>query len=544
MTNCSDRGCVKWSRRELLATAGGFTSFLGGLSAFSPSLWPQARDYGPPAWLPLQELEGMLQQLSEQHPDLMKLGTMGKSVEGRTLWVATLTDPSAPAETKEHVLLTTLHSGIERIGPSCMLYLMNWLLSGRPIARQTLRKQKIVCLPIVNPDGYVSGSFHNANGLDPYSSWTLEGPMEPEKNPEGVAVKKIMHQLQPEVHADMHGSILDFQGSIHADTAAAYSNVSLRPYHHEIMRLMNEAALEEGYPADWLEEDSERIFWGPELDPIRDKVWKGRPRVYAAIYCYDRYHSIVTANENAWERSALLRYRRLLQIGNEVWPGEYFPGYPTRVMMGNDLHRLTAYGVSAAERRRSRVELWNKTRQMTFGFDWPETEGMLLCVCATTPSAVQKWLGAATLEDMAERIKEHPGFESESILRLVRLHPGEDSKRAAKFLTEGGGSKYYRQDQGPDSLEEGEVSPIQHGLSFRLRIPYHKAKLLDVRLNGHPVGRSESDGYVSWIARGFLNVQVSVPPERTRKEDFFLVTCEYDPREQRTQGKATWEQKQ
>ncbi len=96
-------------------------------------------------------------------------------------------------------------------------------------------------------------------------------------------------------------------------------------------------------------------------------------------------------------------------------------------------------------------------------------------------------------------------------------------------------------DQGPDSLSASKVSPIENGLCIRLRIPYHKAELLDLRLNGHPVSRSESDGYVSWVARGFFNVQVNIPPERTKKEDFFLVTCEYDPREKRTQGKATWE---
>ncbi len=543
MKDLSSRGWVRRNRRDFLRVAGGSGAYLSALSTLSPSLLSQARDYGPPAWIPLEELENRLQQFGRQHPNLMKLEVVGKSVEGRSLWVATLTDFSVADETKEHVLLTTLHSGIERIGPSSLLYLMHWLLSGHPLAREMLRKQKIVCLPIVNPDGYVSGSFHNKNDLDPYNSWTLEGPMEPAKNPEAMAVKRIMDELQPEVHGDMHGSILDFQGSIHADTSAAYSNVSLRPYHHEIMRLMNEAALEEGYPADWLEEDSERIFWGPELDPIRDKVWKGRPRIYAAIYCYNRYHSIVTANENAWERSALLRYRRLLQIGNEVWPGEYFPGYPTRVIMGNDLHRLIAYGVTADQRRKSRVELWNKTRQITFGFDWPETEGMILCFCATSPTAVRKWLGDATLNDMAERIKEHPGFRSADILRLVKLHPGEDSKRPAAFLTEGGGAKYYRMDQGPDSLDTGKVSSIENGLGIRLRIPYHKAKLLDLQLNGHPVSRSESDGYVSWVARGFFNVQVNISPERTKKEDFFLVTCEYDPRERRTQGKATWEGK-
>lgn len=520
-------------RRIFLKAAG-----LGIFGVAAQRLQAQVRGHEGPAWFPLEDLYRRIRRLGREHGDFLKLEDLGRSVQGRPLVAVRLSDWSVSGEHKEHVLLTTLHSGGERIGPSAMLEVVEWLLSGHPLARRILARQQVVCVPIVNPDGYVAGSFHNAHDLDPYNNWTLEGPVQPEKHPEARVIQRLMDELQPEVHGDMHGSFLEFYGSIHADTAAAYSNVSLRPYHHEIMRLMNEAALEEGYPADWLEEDSERMFWGPDLDGMREKTWKGRPRVYAATYCYNRYHSLVTANENAWERSALLRYRRLLQVGNEVWPGEYYPGYPTRVMMGNDLHRLTAYGTTAGARRRSRVELWNKLRQLSFGFDWPEVEGMALCVCATSREAARKWLGDHTLLDMLSRIERHPGMNLEPIRRLVHGHPLDDGKRPARFLVEGGGAKFYRQDSGPDRLEAGEGGPVRHGICVRLRIPYQNARILDLRLNGHVVDPSETDGFVTWVARGFAHVQVAIPPRRTRAEEIFLVTCEYDPRERRRQGKV------
>ena len=101
MNNLSNRGWVRRNRRGFLRVAGGLGAYLTTLSTLSPALLSQARDYGPPAWIPLAELEERLQQLGRQHPNLMTLAAVGKSVDGRSLWVATLTDPSAGDESKE-----------------------------------------------------------------------------------------------------------------------------------------------------------------------------------------------------------------------------------------------------------------------------------------------------------------------------------------------------------------------------------------------------------------------------------------------------------
>ena len=36
------------------------------------------------------------------------------------------------------------------------------------------------------------------------------------------------------------------------------------------------------------------------------------------------------------------------------------------------------------------------------------------------------------------------------------------------------------------------------------------------------------------IARGYTHVQINIPPQRTKVEDLFVVTCEYDPQEHRS----------
>jgi len=461
---------------------------------------------------PFERIQALLQKWAADHPDIVQLETAGKSVQGRPVYAARLTDPASDNEDKEHVLITALHSGVERTGTTTVLCLMEWLLSSDALAREILQRQVIVCMPVPHPDGYVLGQHGRI-----YTDWTLEGPKDPDNMPEAVAVKKIMDQYQPEVHADIHGLSMEFERyTMLENSASSYSNLALRCYHRDIIRLMDEAALAEGYASDWQESDAERIFWGPELDSMSEKVWGGRPRVYAATYCYNLYHTIIAASEVCWERSGLLRHRRLLRIGNEVWP-KYYPGYPTRVIMSNHYHMITAYGTTAAARRRSRVELWNKQRQLAHGHADPSIEGKILYVCATTPAAARRWLRDKTLKEFAARLAEHPRIHVQPIQRFVEGWPrGQNHPQA--FLPIQGGAAAAEQ-----------AAPIEHGLSLRLRIFSDRARLTELLLNGYPVARSETDGYLQWAARGITYIQINIPPERLRRDDFFVVTCAYDP---------------
>jgi hypothetical protein len=478
-------------------------------------------------WPAFEELQAQLEAWQREHPQIMQLQTLGQSAQGRPLYAARLTDPEADDTDKEHVLLTATHSGVERSATTGVFYLMDWLLSEDPLARKILRKQVLVCMPVVNPDGYVQGSHGNTAGKDPYTAWTLDGPADPPNMPEAVALQQLFDQYQPEVHADYHGLDLSFPGYIMVENSgASYSNAALRPYHHRIMRLMDEAALAEGYPSDQLEQDAERLYWGPELAPISEKLWTGRPRPYAAIYCYNRYHTLVLASEVAWERSGFLRHRRLLQIGNEVWPGEHYPGYPTRVIMRNEFHLVAAYGETAAERRRSRVELWNKQTQIVHGMNNPQTEGLVFYLCATSPAAAQTWFADPSIKGFVAKIGEHPQIRPGWIRRqVINLPdgPGQWGDRAQLYL-EGGGAR-------PE-----EHAPIEHGLALRLRVPYAKARIKGLHLNGHPVAPSPRDGYTLWRDQGFTCLQINIPPTRSRTEDLFVITCEYDPGVKRSQG--------
>ncbi len=491
------------------------------LFVFTPTFAPllKAQQSGRTFYPPFEELQPRLEQWQRQYPDLINVRVVGTTAQGRPLFVVRLTDTTVPDEVKEHIVITDTHSGSERSGATTVFYLMKWLLSGEPRAREILRRQVVVCIPVVNPDGYEAGTQRNTLGLDPHTDWIVEGPdtgpKEATKNPEAVAVQGVLDEYKPEAYIDVHGDFVSYPGSWMIEGAVTYDR--------DVNRLMDEAALSEGYPSTYAE-------------PILPN--STRTAVGNQAYAVHRYRTLSGEVVSAWERSGFLRLRRLLEVGNEIWPGEYYPGHPVQVISSYVFNMVTAYGQSAAERRLSRVELWNKRRQITQGYDNPWREGKTLYVCTTSPAAAEKYLapdltlnlpGAPpsmqSLRSFVAKTGENPHVNAEYIRRFVEGHPKGDFPEP--LVDSGGGG-----------AKPGESSPIEHGLSLRLRIPFVKAKLIEVRLNGHPIQPSESDGYLMWVARGFTYMQVNIPPEKSKAQDLFVITWQFDPGEKRVQGEG------
>jgi hypothetical protein len=203
--------------------------------------------------------------------------------------------------------------------------------------------------------------------------------------------------------------------------------------------------------------------------------------------------------------------------------------------LGNTHARLTAYGRTAAERRRSRVELWNRFNELTFGTLDPSVDGKAMCILAASAATDKDFLTDPALKTVVERLREHPRIDAEPIARFASGWPAGQNHPQAWFAFQRRRVDQQAGEQdSPDGAKKGSrAEPIKHGLALRLRLPYDKAKLLDLRLNGRPAPVSETEGFVTWVARGCTFVQVKVPPERLRKDDLFVVTCDYDPCEKR-----------
>lgn len=479
---------------------------------------------GPAIWPPYAKIEAVLKHWAAEHPERLKLEELGPSVEGRTVYAVTMTDPDVPTDDKEHALVTALHAGIERGAATTVMGIIEWFLSDDPLAADILRNQVVVFLPLPDPDRYENGV-----PTPIYGSWNAEGPLNPDKVPEAVYVQEVFDRFQPDLHADIHGVSLDFEKYIMFEcSATSYSNPALRPFHREIIRQMDEAALAAGFPSDTGEADAERIFGGQGLANIARRTWSGRPRYYAATYLYDRFHTLIGASEVAWERSGLVRHQRLLEIGNERWPGYYHTGYPNRVIMGNTHAQLVSYGQTASARRASRVELWSRMDEFSFGTLDPAMEGRASAFLATSAEA-DHYLQDQQISEVLARLENHPRINHAAVREFFQGWPaGQNGPTPQLHLTR----------RAPENAPaEGDAAPapkpLKHGASIKLRLPYQRATINDLKLNGQPLPESETDGYVTWTARACTYIQVNLPPARLAEEDLFIVTCAYEPGEDR-----------
>ena len=280
---------------------------------------------------------------------------------------------------------------------------------------------------------------------------------------------------------------------------------------------MIQAGVEAGYGSDRAEADAQRGFWAPALDPLAGRLWRGRTRFYTAQYGYARYHTLQTVLEVGWEEAGVARLKGLLRIGNGSWQGQPIPGYPVNRVKSFTGHYVTAWGRTAAERRRSRVELWEKQERFLQGILYPQTEGR------------DSYLVAVD-RDVSRLLDSDP----EVFLSNLRDQPGIDAQAVETFLR-AGPEVLVVLDRRNQAGAPGS-SRIRHGIGFRFRIPYRRPQLVDVRLNGHSLVESPVDGYQSWFGNGFTQVQVNVPPERARDLRIFILTIAYRPDVTRSYG--------
>ncbi|MDE2928629.1 MAG: M14 family zinc carboxypeptidase [Acidobacteriota bacterium] len=485
----------------------------------------------------LQEYEATLEYWSERHGKILQVERVAESAEKMPIFLLKITDSTVPDEDKQVCLVTALHGGPERSGTTTILHLAEWLLGGSDEAAETRRKQVLLLMPIVNPYAFfVTDRFGTSQGMNPYGggdeNWDLENLSfkQPDKVPEIRAVLSVMDRYRPEVHADIHGTGLQeypvdklgdrrsYRGqTMFESTGSAYSNFLLRPWDPRITDAMIQAGVEAGYGSDRAEADAQRGFWAPALDALSGRLWRGRTRFYTAQIGYARYHTLQTVLEVGWEEAGVARLKGLLLIGNGFWQDQPISGYPVNRVKSFTGHYVTAWGRTAAERRRSRVELWEKQERFLQGILYPQTAGRDSYLVAVDRDASR--VLDSDPEVFLSNLRGRPGIDAQSVETFVRAGP-----EVLVVLDRG------NQSDAPGS------SRILHGIGFRFRIPYRRPQLVDVRLNGHALTESPDDGYQSWFGNGFTQVQVNVPPEKARDLRIFVLTVAYRPDVTRSYG--------
>jgi hypothetical protein len=478
----------------------------------------------------LKEYEATLDFWADRYPQQLQIERIGESASGLGIHVLNITDSTVDDADKQVALITSLHGGPERSGTTTVLYLVEWLLGDSDEARETRRKQVVLIMPINHPEAFFNTDrFRNAAKIDPYTGggpqhWDLQ-KLEYKSRadaPEVVAVLDVMDRWMREIHADLHGTGLQeypleklgdrtrHQGQIMFEVSGSvYSNYALRPWDWRVTEAMIKAGEDSGFPSDRFEADGQRCFHGPVMNPIADRTWRGQPNFYTAQYGYAKYHTMVSTLEFGWEESGLARTRGLLRIGNQRWQDEPVAGYPVDRVKSFIGHFVTSYGETAAARRRSRTELWQKQGQFAQAILYPQTDGRDTYFIATTKSAAE--LLTKARDEFLAAILSRDDVDTNAFQRIVLSGPevqlAVDAARAS---------------------DKPEV-PIEHGIGFRLRLPYRNPVVDAVQLNGHSLDRSDTNGWQSWFANGYTQVQVNLPPEVAAGQDMFLITCEYTP---------------
>ena len=171
-----------------------------------------------------KSMVAFLTKISTTYPSITKLYTIGKTVEGRELWVMEISDNPGVHEVGEPEFryVANMH-GNEVVGRECLLYLTEYLCKnyGKMVAVTSIvDNTRIHLMPSMNPDGYeasVEGTQQdgpgrlNKNGVDLNRDFPDQYDKESEKHVQQVETTAVMNWIKSGsfvLSANLHGGAL------------------------------------------------------------------------------------------------------------------------------------------------------------------------------------------------------------------------------------------------------------------------------------------------------------------------------------------------
>ena len=130
------------------------------------------REYGPGtkgvnSWPTFEEFTARIQAIANSYPSIVRMISLGKTVQGRDLWCLKISDyPDIEEDEPEFRYLSTMH-GNEGVGTEMTIRLAEQLTlsyGSDPNLTNYVNEMEIWLCPIYNPDGYVNFSRYNAHG--------------------------------------------------------------------------------------------------------------------------------------------------------------------------------------------------------------------------------------------------------------------------------------------------------------------------------------------------------------------------------------------
>jgi carboxypeptidase T len=112
------------------------------------------------------EMTLQLQSLATTYADIMSLASLGKTYEGRDIWIVTLSDDVTQQQDEPEVLFMGAHHGNEKPSYEVLLYFIEYLVehyqnSSTPEVGKVINSTQIYVIPMVNPDGVQADTRKN-----------------------------------------------------------------------------------------------------------------------------------------------------------------------------------------------------------------------------------------------------------------------------------------------------------------------------------------------------------------------------------------------
>jgi hypothetical protein len=479
---------------------------------------------------------GIMHYWEEKYPEYYKLEKVADSLKNKPVYLAIITDQKVSDDNKNVILITGFHSGAERTGALALLNFMEWLLGDSKTAVESREKNIILMMPLVNPDGFFGAeSNFNPKRIDPYSAGRgrdFDIPnlklKNPQDSPEISSYIKVCDRFKPDFHIDVHGVALHKNGHLQPSSiGSAFSNSALRPWDDRINELMMKAGNKAGFGYHRMEQSAQRIFYGPQMKGLKDYCWWGNPYFYTAMYSYFKYHTMISTMETTWNGAVIYPLIGLLEKANSGFSPGPVKDFKVNILKTSGDISLFSYGNTKAERRASRASLWHKQRNCAIGSLYPKYDNYFMAFVAygknglkslTGSSSSGRW-GQIPKEKLLDNISKIKYVDTAVIKNFLSY----SCPRAIKFM--------YEKPEKP-----GEKSYLNEGISLLYRISYPDPEILDLRINGKELELDANAGYQKWNEDGFTFLKINIPADRCRKENIFLLSCAFKPREKRTYG--------
>ena len=124
------------------------------------------------------EMVAEIRKVAAAHPDIVRVSSIGRSYQGRTIWVVEVSDHVGRDEGEPEVLFDALHHAREHLTPEMALYTLHLLVDqygqdsdlGRRVTA-LVDSRRIWIIPMVNPDGLEYDLGGGPYGDGAYRGW-------------------------------------------------------------------------------------------------------------------------------------------------------------------------------------------------------------------------------------------------------------------------------------------------------------------------------------------------------------------------------------